>query len=275
MRRVIFTLLYDRGHFMLSRNFRLQIVGTIDWLFDNYDLGRVSHGLDELMVLDVSRGSRDPQSFAHHVRQIASRCFIPMTVGGGVSSLEMASIYMRSGADKLLVNSAFASDPALCRQLASHYGTQCIVAGIDFRTDASGLRIATTHSGELPHPEATLSEWTDRVQEHGAGEILFQSIDRDGTGKGLDLELFGELDRTPDAPCIFMGGVGKADHVVDGLSHRGVDAVATANLFNFIGDTFLDVRASIVRKGIEMPHRSNDDYASLEGRFSRAGTVTA
>src|SRR3982074_1309215 len=108
MRRVIFTLLYDRGHFMLSRNFRLQIVGTIDWLFDNYDLGRVSHGLDELMVLDVWRASRNPQVFAQHVLQIAGRCFIPMTVGGGVDSLEMASIYMRSGADKLLVNSAFA-----------------------------------------------------------------------------------------------------------------------------------------------------------------------
>jgi imidazole glycerol-phosphate synthase subunit HisF len=274
MRRVIFTLLYNHGQFMLSRNFRLQVVGSIDWLFDNYDFGRVSQGLDELMVLDVSRGIRAPQDFGQHVSRIASRCFIPMTVGGGVNSLDLAHAYMQSGADKLLVNSAFASDPGLCRTLASHYGTQCIVAGIDYRRDTSGRRTVATQCGDVNHGTATLSDWTALVQEQGAGEILFQSIDRDGTGMGLDLELFEEFDHAPEVPCILMGGVGKADHIVAGLGHPDVDAVATANLFNFIGDAFLDVRASIVRDGIEMPRWSSDDYDWLEGRFSQATTST-
>lgn len=270
MHRVIFTLLYDRGNFMLSRNFRLQVVGTIDWLFTNYDFSRVSHGLDELMVLDVSRGARNEEAFARHVRLIASRSFIPMTVGGGVNSPELARTYMRSGADKLLINSAFATAPDLCRELANQYGRQCIVAGVDYRLDGADRRVVATHAGEQRHDQVTLDEWVMRVQEFGAGEVLLQSIDRDGTGMGLDLEIFTEFHATPDVPCIVMGGVGKAEHVLAGFREPRVDAIATANLFNFIGDTLLDVRAAIVRDGIAMPSWSAEDFVSLEGRFADA-----
>jgi imidazole glycerol-phosphate synthase subunit HisF len=274
MRRLIFTLLYDRGQFMLSRNFRLQAVGTIDWLFDNYDFARVSRGLDELMVLDVSRGVRDPGRFAEAVQYVAGLCFIPVTVGGGVTSFDIAQRYMRSGADKLLINSAFHSDPALCRSLAGHFGRQCIVAGVDYRRTPQNARCVMTEHGSKEVP-MTLSEWVNALQKNGAGEILFQSIDQDGTGMGLDLSVVDQLREPPEVPCILMGGVGKAGHIIDGLRHPTVDAVATANLFNFIGSTFLDVRRMISATGIEMAHWVDDDYALLRQRFAGGAGFSA
>ena len=268
MRRLIFTLLYDNGSFMLSRNFRLQKVGTIDWLFENYDFTTVSHGLDELMVLDVSRGEKNPRDFAEKVRHIAGRCFIPMTVGGGITSIDIAQIYMRSGADKLLLNSAFVKDPGLCCALADNYGRQCIIAGIDYQNAQAGLFTVKTHNGTNEVPN-TLSNWVEFVQENGAGEILFQSIERDGTGMGLDLSVIETLDIQPEVPCIVMGGVGKADHIIEGLSNPYVDAVATANLFNFIGSAFLQVRESIMASGLAVAQWINSDFSSLRGKFSR------
>jgi len=252
---------------MLSRNFRLQKVGTIDWLFKNYDFATVSHGLDELMVLDVSRGEKNPEDFTEKVRYIAGKCFIPITVGGGITSFDLAKMYMRNGADKLLLNSAFMTDPKLCYSLAEHYGRQCIVAGVDYQKDQAALRVVKSQNGQREISQ-TLSSWVEFVQENGAGEILFQSIDRDGTGMGLDLSVVEELSALPEVPCILMGGVGKADQIVEGLNHPTIDAVATANLFNFIGSSFLQVRESILASGLSMAQWADTEFASLQGKFA-------
>lgn len=251
---------------MLSRNFRLQKVGTIDWLFNNYNFANVSRGLDELMVLDVSRGIRNHQDFAEKVNHIASLCFIPMTVGGGITNFDIAQTYMRNGADKLLLNSAFNNDPELCRTLAKNFGSQCIVAGIDYRMTPQNTRSVMVNNGSQERA-GDLACWVNFLQENGAGEILFQSVDQDGTGMGLDLSVFDELSQPLEVPCILMGGVGKADQILTGLHHQEVDAVATANLFNFIGSTFLDVRNSITIAGIDIPRWNEADYSLLRGKF--------
>ena len=266
MKRAIFTLLYDRGQFMLSRNFRLQAVGSVNWLFDNYDFATVSRGLDELMLLDVSREKRDTDRFADIAATVAGRCFIPMTIGGGITSAEVAQKYMRSGADKLLINSAFRTDPELCASLAAHFGRQCIVAGIDYRKTAS-QRLVYTEKGSV-QASAELSAWVDHVQRYGAGEILFQSIDSDGTGMGLDLHVVDGLPARPEVPCILMGGVGKPQHIIEGLLHRTVDAVATANLFNFIGNTFLVARKAMHDAGIDVPQWDGGEFAVLRNRLA-------
>jgi len=267
MRRLIFTLLYDSGRFMLSRNFRLQAVGTVSWLFDNYDFGSVSRGLDELLILDVSKGTRDPTAFGDVVSHIASRCFIPVTVGGGITSFELAQGFMRCGADKLLMNSAFANDPGLCRAFADSFGRQCIVGGIDYKTTPQKTRAVMIDNG-TQEISTDLSGWVEFLQGNGAGEILFQSVDQDGTGMGLDLTVVDGLPRCPEVPCIVMGGVGKASHIVAGLQHPTIDAVATANLFNFIGPTFLNVRKSIANAGIDMAQWESGEYALLRDRFA-------
>ncbi len=265
MRRLIFTLLYDSGHFMLSRNFRLQKVGSVKWLFDNYDFAAVSHGLDELMMLDVSRGERGTRAFAEHIRQIAASCFIPVTAGGGIKSFHIANQYLHHGADKLLLNTAFSTDPRLCYSLAREFGEQCIVAGIDYRNRTDGRRVILSGSGAREIP-GEMPNWVDHVRSAGAGEILFQSTGRDGTGMGLDLDLFEELPSDLEAPCILMGGIGKAQHILAGLRHPRVDAIATANLYNFIGAAFLDVRSHLREAGVELPQWSGD-YSTLKGMF--------
>jgi cyclase len=267
MRRLIFALLYDRGRFMLSRNFRLQAVGTIDWLFNNYDFLNVSHGLDELIVLDVSKGIRDTGAFGAVVSHITSRCFVPVTVGGGITSFDIAQGFMRSGADKLLVNSAFANDVGLCRALAEHFGRQCIVGGIDYKATPQSTQAVMIDNGTR-EVSTDLSGWVEFLQENGAGEILFQSVDQDGTGMGLDLSVVDGLRHCPEVPCILMGGVGKADHIIAGLQHPTIDAVATANLYNFIGSAFLDVRKLIAETGMDMAQWNSGEYVALHNKFA-------
>lgn len=269
MQRVIFTLLYDRGQFMLSRNFRLQTVGSIDWLFSNYDLAEVSHGLDELMILDVSRTARDPARFAQTVRAIAGRCFIPLTVGGGVTTFEVANLFLRNGADKLLLNSSFEQDPALCRTLAGHFGRQCIVAGVDYRRAESGAPEVCVNNGTRAIT-TDLAQWVNFIQEAGAGEVLLQSMDMDGTGMGPDLAVLEHLGGQVEVPCILMGGVGKAEHLISALRNRRVDAIATANLFNFIGSSFLEARSAISNAGIDVARWNAHAYDELRDKFVAA-----
>ena len=252
---------------MLSRNFRLQAVGTIDWLFSNYDLATVSRGLDEIMVLDVSRGARNPDMFAESVGRIAGQCFIPITVGGGITSFDIAQLYLRSGADKLLINSSFANDPALCRSLADHFGRQCIVAGIDYRISPHSAREVAVDGGSRDL-SLNLKTWVRQVQANGAGELLLQSMDQDGTGMGPDLAVLDALGFTPDLPIILMGGVGKGEHIIAALKDRRVDAIATANLFNFIGSSFLDVREAVNDEGIEVARWDENTYDLLRGKFA-------
>lgn len=268
MRRVIFTLLHDRGRFQLSRNFRLQGIGDMRWLLHNYDLPRVSRGLDELMVLDVTRGPRDTVAFATIVERIAGACFIPLTAGGGIRSLDDARTLLRHGADKLLVNTAFATDPALCRTLAETFGRQCIVAGIDVLGAAGDYHVVTDRGG--PPGTAPLASWVAHVQAHGAGELLFQSVDRDGTGMGLDLGIVDALPARPEAPVILMGGVGQDAHLRAGLLHPRVDAVATANLLNFIGGAFLEARSALADAGVPVARWDDADPAALRGCFAEA-----
>ena len=268
MRRLIFAVLHDRGRFQLSRTFRLQGIGDLRWLLRQYNLQQVSRGLDELMVLDVTRGVRDHGAFVEVVGRIASECFIPVTAGGGIRSMTEAHALLRGGADKLLLNTAFDSDPALCDALAAQFGRQCIVAGIDVRRQGEAHQVVVAQGTRVASDN--LPAWVLHVQAHGAGEMLFQSVDRDGTGKGLDTTLLDLLPTAPSAPCLLMGGVGHAGHVLDALRHPRVDGVATANLLNFIGETFLDARREIAAAGVDVAQWGEGDVRVLRNCLGNA-----
>lgn len=267
MKRLIFTLLYDRGRFMLSRNFRLQAVGTIEWLFNNYDFATVSRGLDELMVLDVSRGERDPEAFATAVSEIAQRCFIPLTAGGGVLTVDDAARLLRHGADKVLVNTQFADAPAECLAIAEFFGRQCLVAGVDYVEGADGERTVVVGHGQR-ETRASLNDWVTHVVAHGAGEVVMQSVARDGTGMGLDLSVVDALVTRPEVPLIVLGGVGRGEHIAAGFRVPAVDAVATANLFNFIGQSFVTARQEMLTQGLAVAEWHAADYRELAGLFA-------
>jgi len=266
MKRIIFTLLYRDGSYMLSRNFRLQRVGDLDWVLRNYRIREVSLGIDELMILDVSSDDSTRDRFRNEVSTLARECFVPLTVGGRVTSVDEAQRLFGLGADKILMNTALTRDPTLIEDLAGVFGSQAIVAGIDVCSDLA--RVEGVRVDRMTRPEDVAAQMHAALSL-GAGEVLLQSVDRDGTGNGLDLGSLADLGSF-SAPLIVMGGVGRASHVIDGLRCDAVDAVATANLFNFVGDTLLETRRAAVGSGVELPMWESADMKQLEAAFERA-----
>jgi cyclase len=227
-KRLIFTLLYCNGSYMLSRNFRLQAVGDLEWLRENYDFDAIAQSIDELVVLDVTRGQRDTAVFAEHLRQLSSSYFLPIAAGGGVRTLEDGYRLLSANADKLVVNSALVDDPALVSALARTFGNQSVVASIDCRKTEAGYR-AFIHNGETDSG-LDLANAVSRAAVLGAGEIYLTSIDKDGTGFGYDEELVAQISGLTRLPLILSGGVGRYQHFCDGLAIEGVTGASTANI---------------------------------------------
>jgi cyclase len=251
-KRLIFTLLYSNGSFMLSRNFRLQKVGNIDWLKKHYDFSHVSYSIDELVVLDVSRGERSIDAFCAALEMLTDGCFVPIAAGGGVNHIESARKLLRSGADKVVINSGLYLKNGFVKELASEFGQQCVVGSMDIKYSDSGHYQAWSDNGKKCEARPA-SYWVEEILDDYVGEIYLNSMNRDGTGQGFD---FGLLDLLPDwvsKPVILAGGAGNAKHLLAGLEDARVDGVATANLFNFVGDGLKEARQSLVRSGVMLP----------------------
>jgi len=251
-KRLIFTLLYNNGLFMLSRNFRLQNVGNLKWLKEHYDFSRISYSIDELVVLDVTRGEKNLEDFCTALKFLTDGCFVPIAAGGGVNRIETARMLLRSGADKVVVNSELYTNNGLVRDLASEFGQQCLVGSIDVKSSADGLYQAWSENG-VKCEAGPAKYWIEKIINDPVGEVYLNSIDRDGTGQGFDLGLLGLLPKGVSKPIILAGGAGNASHLVEGLGDSRVDAVATANLFNFVGDGLKKARQTLVADGIVLP----------------------
>ena len=250
-KRLIFTLLYDNGSFMLSRNFRLQKIGDLNWLEDNYGFANVGYQIDELVVIDVSRQNRDTAKFCEDLKRLTRDCFAPIAAGGGIKTLEHARELLRSGADKVIVNSALHDQPELVENLAREFGRQCIVASVDTRRINNSYRVLK-HNGTVETAHS-LDQFLLRCASLPIGEIYLTSIDRDGTSNGLDFEVLKHVDHIKELPLIIKGGIGNADHIIAGLSDNRVDAVATANLLNFVGNGLARARELAISGGINLP----------------------
>jgi cyclase len=251
-RRLIFTLLYDTGRFMLSRNFRLQSVGNLEWLQKNYDFSRISYYIDELVILDVSREKRNLDEFCATLKSIAEGCFVPIAAGGGIKEIESARKLLRSGADKIVINSALFENTEFVEDLASEFGQQCVVASIDVKSVSEGKYQVWSQNG-MKCQEGIAQDWFERISKKSVGELYVNSMDRDGTGQGFDLDILDLLPKDFNKPVIMAGGVGNANHLLVGLQDPRVDAVATANLFNFVGNGLKEARQSLVSNGIVLP----------------------
>lgn len=247
-KRVIFTLLYDSGSFMLSRNFRLQRVGNLDWLQRNYNFAHIAFFIDELIVLDVTRGQHDPTAFCETLKALTAGCFVPIAAGGGVRSVDQAYQLLRSGADKIVVNTPLFDQPELVRDMARTFGQQCVVGSVDMKREQTGrYRILTGSGMQLVEQEpADALKW---LNEQWVGELYLNSIDRDGTGQGYDLALLDQLPADCPVPVILAGGVGNGAHLAAGFADPRVDAVATAHLFNFVGDGLQRAREALASQG--------------------------
>ena len=187
-------------------------------------------GADELVFLDITATSDDRSTMTRVVSMTAETVFIPLTVGGGVRSVDDARALLRAGADKVSVNSAAVADSSLVERLADEFGRQCVVVAIDAKRVSLGYEVVT-HGGRQ-RTGIDLERWLDEVARLGAGEILLTSMDRDGTRSGYDLDLLRLATATVAIPVIASGGVGTLSDLVDGVVAGGADAVLAASIFH-------------------------------------------
>lgn len=246
-RRLIFSLLYNDGFFYLSRNFSLQKIGNIDWLEKNYGFSRVSCFIDELVILNVGKKNQDNAEWLSTIERLAKNNFVPICAGGGVNDLNDAHTLFSAGADKIAVNSLLHKQGNELEKIAEAYGQQSIVGSLDLLEEpGGGYKI---FSRGLNEP-TILSFDSLRLlySNRQVGEFLVKSIDRDGTGMGLDLDLARLFLVQTDVPIILSGGVGNFNHIDAAFSNTEIKAVCTANLLNFVGDGLENVRMQLSEK---------------------------
>ncbi len=209
-------------------------------------------GADELTFLDITATSDGRDLLLHTIEAVASQVFIPLTVGGGVRSVADVRRLLNAGADKVSFNSAAVAEPGVIREASAKYGAQCIVVAIDAkrRADASGWDVYT-HGGRQ-NTGLDAVAWACRMAEHGAGEILLTSMDRDGTKSGFDLALTRAVSDAVPVPVIASGGVGNLQHLADGIRLGGADAVLAASIFHYGEYTVGQAKALMAAQGIEV-----------------------
>jgi cyclase len=205
-------------------------------------------GADEVVFLDITASSGNRQTMVDVVSRTAEQVFIPLTVGGGVRSVDDARRLLRAGADKVGVNSSAVSRQELVHELAVEFGSQCVVVAIDARAVHGGYEVYT-HGGRKPTGLSAVS-WAEEVDKLGAGEILLTSMDRDGTRDGFDLTLTRAVVDACGIPVIASGGVGTLQHLVEGALEGGADAVLAASIFHFGEHTVAEAKAVLAAAGV-------------------------
>lgn len=249
-KRIIFSLIYSNGFFMLSRNFRLQKVGNLNWLETNYKFKKISFSIDELIVLNATKEDKSNEDFASTVNNLVHNVFIPIAAGGGIRSIKDAELLFGSGADKIVLNTILSEKPEIVKELVSKYGSQSIVACIDYKKNGKYNEVFIKDGTKKI--KKTLEEYLKYVIGLNVGEIYLNSIDQDGTGFGYDIETIRKLKSKIPIPLIIAGGAGNESHLEEGLREIGVNAVATANLFNFVGDGLPNARINILKNGLNI-----------------------
>ena len=208
-------------------------------------------GADELTFLDITASSDDRDIILHIIESVAAQVFIPLTVGGGVRKVDDVRRLLNAGADKISINTSAVQNPRLVADASGRYGAQCIVVAIDAKQTAPGKWQVFTHGGRN-NTGMDAVEWAKQVEGLGAGEILLTSMDRDGTRSGFDLGLTRAVSDAVGVPVIASGGVGRLEHLADGVLEGRADAVLAASIFHFGEFTVAQAKACMAGRGIEV-----------------------
>jgi cyclase len=215
-------------------------------------------GADELCFLDITASHENRKTIIDVVEQTAARVFMPVTVGGGVRTLDDIRALLNAGADKVSINTAAVQRPEFVKEAAQRFGTQCIVVAIDAKRSATAGRWEVFTHGGRNSTGLDAIEWAERMEQYGAGEILLTSMDQDGQQSGYDLGLTAAVSGAGSIPVIASGGVGTLEHLYDGFAKGKADAVLAASIFHFRTFTIPQAKAYLRERGI--PVRS--DYAA-------------
>ena len=207
-------------------------------------------GADEVVFLDITASHEGRATLLDTVRRTAEALFIPLTVGGGVGTVDDVGALLRAGADKVSVNSALAREPELAAEAAARYGSQCLVASIDAAREGDGWRVYT-HGGRLPR-DLDAVEWAAECARRGAGEILLTSIDRDGSRIGYDLELTRRVASRVSVPVVASGGGGSAEDVLEVLTAGGASAALLAGILHDGVTTVTNIKSALKARGMSM-----------------------
>ena len=247
-KRIIPCLDVNAGRVVKGVNFvELRDAGDPVEVARRYD----EQGADEITFLDITASSDQRDTILHVVEQVASQVFIPLTVGGGVRSVEDVRRLLNAGADKVSINTAAVQNPQLVADASGKVGAQCIVVAIDAKQVAPGNWQVFTHGGRKETGIDAI-EWARKVAALGAGEILLTSMDRDGTKNGFDLALTRAIADAVDIPVIASGGVGNLQHLADGVKQGRADAVLAASIFHYGEYTVREAKQFMRAQGIEV-----------------------
>ncbi|MGG0260829.1 imidazole glycerol phosphate synthase subunit HisF [Bacillus mycoides] len=208
-------------------------------------------GADEIVFLDITATHEGRKTIIDVVEQTASKVFIPLTVGGGISSVKDMYNLLRAGADKVSINSAAVRNPKLIQEGAEHFGSQCIVVAIDARKVEEDKWNVYVNGGRVDTGMDAI-EWARRVAQLGAGEILLTSMDADGTKNGYDLRLTGAISNSVSVPVIASGGCGHVDHIIEVFQKTTVDAALAASIFHYGEVTVQDVKRKLREANVEV-----------------------
>ena len=252
-KRIIFALLYSDGYFFLSRNFRLQKVGDVNWLINNFGFGKTCHFIDELICLLIKENPTkdDKNKFFSDINNLRKKFFVPITLGGGIRTLNDAKIFFLNGADKIMLNSAV-YDTTLIQSISDLYGEQSISVKVDYRMSDNGNERNIFINGGSKF-KVTLSDFIiNYLDLFLYGEIIFNSIDQSGSGAGFDMEILKKLPDRIVKPFLLMGGAGMPEHICDALKIAKVSGLVTSNLFNFLGTGLEVCRKKSLENGINL-----------------------
>ncbi|NQS99124.1 MAG: imidazole glycerol phosphate synthase subunit HisF [candidate division Zixibacteria bacterium] len=248
-KRLIAVLILRNGQVIQSVQFKH--TNVIHWnpvvAVDFFDRWAV----DEIVVLDVSRSLDQRQKFCSAVKELAKKCFVPLTVGGWVRSFDEFHQLTRFGADKVVINTEAFRRPDLITECAKVFGNQCVVVSIDAKKDDAGNYRVFIDRGQ-ERANISPAEWAEIAEEKGAGEILLNSIEHDGFRQGYDIPLMKSVVEIVDIPVIAMGGVFKWEHLVEGIEIGKVDAVAAANIFHYTEHSTKKAKNSMREAGIDV-----------------------
>src|SRR5690242_7975337 len=206
-------------------------------------------GADEMVFFDITATAHGRSTMVDVIERVADQCFMPLTVGGGLKSVDDMYTMLRAGADKISINSSALANPDLIRAGAEKFGSQCIVVSIDARKAGPDRWEVFAHGGSKSTGKDAI-QWARRAVELGAGEIVLNSIDADGTKEGFDLEITRRVSEAVSVPVVASGGAGKLEHMADVLLKAKADAVLAASIFHFGEYTVADVKAFLAQHGI-------------------------